>query len=123
MPGQPPRPAGNSGTAPGGVASDGFPDDWIYPNSWSAPPTPSPGMAPAAPSPPFGAFNPGISNRPLPPTDPFAAYWSTIPASRLAAVAWAPPIFPDAFGRFQLTRPAPAPLELPRTTEGGLLGG
>jgi hypothetical protein len=38
-------------------------------------------------------------------------------------VAWAPPIFPDAFGRFQLTPPAPAPRDLPLTTESGLLGG
>jgi hypothetical protein len=83
---------------------------------------PAAGPAPAAPSPSPGSFNPGISNG-LPPTDPFAAYWSTIPASRLTAVAFAPPIFPDAFGRFHLTPPAPAPSHFPFSVESGLLGG
>jgi hypothetical protein len=122
VPEQPPKPADSPGTAPAGVESDGYPNDWIYPTSWPAPSATSPGIAPPAPSPPIGTFNPGISKPPLPPTDPLAAYWSTIPASRLAAVAWAPPIFPDAFGRFQLTRPAPA-APLPLTIESGLLGG
>jgi hypothetical protein len=122
VPGQPPMPADSPGTAPASAESDGYPNDWIYPNSWNTRPGTSPGMAPPAPSPPVGAFNPGISNQSLPPTDPLAAYWSTIPASRLVAVAWAPPIFPDAFGRFQLARPAPA-APLPLTVESGLLGG
>jgi SCP1.201-like deaminase len=123
VPGQAPKQAGSPGVAPASAGSDPYPDDWIYPDGWNAPPAASPGTAPPAPSPRHSAANPGISNQSVPPTDPFAAYWSMIPASRLGAVAWAPPIFPDAFGRFHLTPPAPAPLDVAPTTISGLLGG
>jgi len=80
-------------------APDG-PDDWFvpgnaridpYPNDWFVP-------SPAAPD----AVNAGLSNRsaaPIanpaaPPPDPFAAYWSQIPASRVGAMAWDPPNLP-----------------------------
>jgi hypothetical protein len=122
VPGQTPNQADNSGIAPASTASDGYPNDWIHPNTWNPPQAISP--SPARPptntvSSPVGL---GFSNG-LPPTDPFAAHWSTIPASRLTAVAFAPPIFPDASGRFQLTLPAPAPSHFPFSGEGGLLGG
>ncbi len=122
VPGQPPRLATDPGAAPASTASDGHPDDWINPDSWNPPSATWPSPAPPAPRSRSSSFNPGFSNG-LPPTDPFAAYWSTIPASRLTAVAFAPPIFPDASGRFQLTLPAPAPSHLPFSVESGILGG
>jgi hypothetical protein len=91
-----------------------FPDDWIYPDNRNAPtPAAGPSSAPPAPSPRPNPFHYGFANPSTPPLHPFAAYWDTIPASRVGAVAWAPPIFPDAFGRFLLTPPAPAPLAVP----------
>jgi hypothetical protein len=112
-------------TAPWSPGTDHFfPDDWIYPDNRNAPtPAAAPNSAPPAPSPQPNPFDLG-SNPPTPPLDPFAAYWDTIPASRLSAVAWAPPIFPDAFGRFLLTPPAPAPLAVPPyVSAGGLFDG
>jgi hypothetical protein len=74
-----------------------FPDDWMSPDSWNAPTLPAaPSTALPPPSPQPNAANPAVSNRPAPPPDPFAAYWALIPASRLTAVAWAPPIFPSS---------------------------
>jgi hypothetical protein len=70
-----------------------FPDDWIYPDNRN-PPTLT--AAPSAPSPQPNALNPAISNRPTSPPDPFAAYWALIPASRVGAMAWHPPIFPSS---------------------------
>jgi hypothetical protein len=145
VPGQPPKPAAFPGTAPAIAESDGYPNDWIYPNSWNAPLAAAPSVAPPAPSPPVGAFNPGISNQPLPPTDPFAAYWSLIPASRAGAMAWAPPVFlpPNPFAHENIPAskwvtplpiflnspgqsppPVPAPRDLPPSAAAdGLLGG
>jgi hypothetical protein len=112
------------GQSPGRIApwSPGtdhfFPDDWFVPAPLA---TPSIGPPPQSPQP--NAANPAISNRPPARPDPFAAYWAMIPASRLTAVAWAPPIFPDAFGRFPLMPPAPAPRDFPPDFgTGGLLG-
>jgi hypothetical protein len=108
------------GQSPGRIApwSPGtdhfFPDDWIYPDNRNAPNSAAaPSPAPPTPSPQPDAANPAISNRPAPPPDPFAAYWSLIPASRVGALAWAPPIFPNSFGQFPSTTPAPPPLSLP----------
>jgi hypothetical protein len=42
------------------------------------------------------------------------------PASRLTALAWEPPRFPDALGQFPLSAPPPRDIPLPTT---GLLGG
>ncbi len=110
---------------PGRAGTDAsYPDDWIYPDNRNAPtPAAAPSTAPPAPSPQPNAANPAISNRPAPPPDPFAAYWSLIPASRVGAMAWAPPIFPNSFGQFLLTAPAPVPLNVPPIPAGGLLGG
>jgi hypothetical protein len=77
--------------------ADGYPNDWIYPDSQSPPaPAEAPGTAPPAPSP---QPNPAASNRPLARLDPLAAYWAQVPASRVGAMAWHPPIFlsPDSF--------------------------
>ena len=83
-------------------------DDWVHPDDWFVPTS----MAPPQPS---------IRNlRPAPP-DPFAAYWASIPASRVGALAWHPPIFPDALGQFSI--PAPAPLTAPPEAANGILGG
>src|ERR1700681_3290087 len=69
-----------------GKASDG-PDDWFVPTATSYPddwfvPTPSapPNAGQLAPGAQTAAANPGSSNRPAAPPDPFAAYWSLIPA-------------------------------------------
>jgi hypothetical protein len=71
-----------------------YPDDWIYFDNRNAPtPAAAPSTAPPAPSPQPNAANPAISNRPVALPDPFAAYWSMIPASRAGAMAWHPPIF------------------------------
>jgi hypothetical protein len=76
--------------------ADGYPNDWIYPDSQnpsapaaassSALPTPGPQLKPAF-------------NRPPARLDPLAAYWAQVPASRVGAMAWHPPIFlsPDSF--------------------------
>jgi hypothetical protein len=84
----------DNGFVPSSVESDGFPDDWIYPDGRKAPPLAgAPNPAPQAPSSQSAAATPGISSRPAPRPDPFAAYWAMIPASRLDAFAWAPPDF------------------------------
>jgi len=117
-PGQAPSPTDlpNDWILPGTAGTDAsYPDDWIYPDNRNA-------LAPPAPSPQPGAI-PAISNRPAPPPDPFAAYWSLIPASRVGALAWAAPIFPNSFGQFPSTTPAPPPLAVPSIPTGGLLGG
>jgi hypothetical protein len=93
---------------------DGLPDDWFVPGNAGAvasPPgdasnpsnanVPAPAAAPnpSAPNPQSSAATPSASNQPAPRPDPFAAYWSLIPASRAGAMAWHPPIFlsPDPF--------------------------
>src|ERR1700720_3517692 len=118
-----PNPTGhpNDWIAPGSAETDAsYPDDWIYPNSPNTPT--APGTTPPAPSPQPSVANPAISNRPAPPPDPFAAYWALIPASRVGAMAWHPPIFPNSLGQFPL--PAPAPRDVwPTVGANGLLGG
>jgi hypothetical protein len=48
------------------------------------------------PGAPPAAANPDIRNQATPRPDPFAAYWSLIPASRAGAMAWQPPFFPSS---------------------------
>jgi hypothetical protein len=87
-----------------GIDEDGLPNDWfvpanpgaVGPNNTSLP-TPAAAPNPAAPNPQPSAAAFGLSNQPAPPRpDPLAAYWSLIPASRVGALAWAPPIFPSS---------------------------
>jgi hypothetical protein len=67
---------------------------------------PAPNLQPSAA--PLGA-----SNQPTPRPDPFAAYWALIPASRVGALAWAPPIFPSSNPfAFQNIPAAPPPFSL-----------
>jgi hypothetical protein len=117
-----PNPTGhpNDWIAPWSAETDAsYPDDWIYPNSSNLP---APGTTPPAPSPQPSVANPAISNRPAPRPDPFGAYWALIPASRVGAMAWHPPIFPNSLGQFPL--PAPAPRDVwPTVGANGLLGG
>ena len=84
-----------------------YPDDWYVPT-------------PPAPAAPRSTANPGISNPATTRPDPFEAYWSLIPASRIGAMAWHPPIFPNSAGQFPLA--APAPLSVPGVAKQGLLG-
>jgi hypothetical protein len=124
VPKQAPNPTDqpNVGSVPWSAETDAsFPDDWIYPDSQrpalaaaqsTIPPPPSPQPNPS----------PAVSNRPPARFDPLAAYWSQIPASRVGALAWEPPIFPDSFGRFPPVAPAPR-IDPPRFAPGGLLGG
>jgi hypothetical protein len=118
--------------------SPSYPDDWIYPDDWTVPGNPRGDNGPddwvvppssAMPSMAQSAFatqpnspNPSISIWPAPPPDPLAAYWSRIPASRLAAVVRHPPIFPDALGRYPLPAPAPANPPPPDIPYGLLVG-
>jgi hypothetical protein len=94
---------------PGALEDDGFPNDWIYPDSQNplTPATP-PSTAPRAPSP---QPNPAASNRPPARFDPYAAFWAQVPASRIGAMAWHPPIFlsPDSF----------SPQDTPSSARGG----
>ena len=105
-----PKPPPNTPAADGiddwfvpGQASDG-PDDWFaptgapadtsFPDDWFVP-TPSANVGQLA----TGArttVNQVNPNRPAAPPDPFAAYWSRIPASRVGAMAWDPPVFPES---------------------------
>jgi hypothetical protein len=76
-------------------------DDWLDPgtdpdggpNDWFVPPTATPiaGQVPpdAQPNTNFGSSYPAVQ------PDPFAAYWSQVPASRIGALAWAPPYLPS----------------------------
>ncbi len=83
---------------------DGLPNDWFVPaNPGAVAPNnanlPAPAAAPNQPAPNLqaSAATPGPSNRRMPPRpDPLAAYWALIPASRVGALAWAPPIFPSS---------------------------
>ena len=86
-----------------GQASDG-PDDWFVPagapadtsdpDDWFVP-TPSANVGQLATG-AQTATNQAGSNRFAAPPDPFAAYWSRIPASRVGAMAWDPPVFPGS---------------------------
>jgi hypothetical protein len=134
--------------------ADGYPNDWFvpgadgFPNDRISPDNPNahalavaPPTAPQAPSPPPNAAKPVPSNRPAARFDPYEAYWSQIPASRVGAMAWHPPIFlsadplsrqnmpafvwgtsppflPSPFGQFPSTANA-----LPDLPTGGILGG
>jgi hypothetical protein len=97
-----PKPPPN---APASNGIDDGPDDWFvpngapvdasYPDDWFVPtPSATPSRAQPAPGAPAAATNPGISNPPATRPDPLAAYWALIPASRVGAMAWDPPIFP-----------------------------
>jgi hypothetical protein len=93
--------------------ADGYPNDWFVPDADGYAPTPAaaPRTAPSAPSPQTNVVNPATSNRPPARFDPLAAYWAQVPASRVGAMAWHPPIFlsPDSF----------APQETPSSARGG----
>ncbi len=113
-------------TRNGPVGGTSYPDDWFVPaNAHASTAFPDdwfvlkPSAATSTQPPP----NPqsSVLNRPAAPLDPFAAFWSSIPASRVGALAWHPPIFPNASGQFEL--PAPAPLTAPPEAANGILGG
>ena len=95
---------------------DGFPNDWFVPGNAGAlapdnpnMPTPAAAPSPPVPNPQPSAATPGPSNQPAPPRqDPSAAYWALIPASRVGALAWAPPIFPSSNPFSPQNTPAPA---------------
>jgi hypothetical protein len=102
-----------------GQVDDG-PDDWFVP-----PPAATPSLGQPAP----GA-QPAAANSDNPPParpDPFAAFWSLIPASRAGAMAWHPPIFLGDSPTFPPATsttaawPARPPAEIPYLrTSGGL---
>jgi hypothetical protein len=102
QPNAPPNGVPGSSLAPDGIddwivpapapGRTDHPDDWIHPSS-NAPTAIAPSAAPPAPSQQPNAAAPGLSNRPPPPSDPLAAYWSLIPASRAGAMTWHPPVF------------------------------
>jgi hypothetical protein len=141
-----------------GKASDG-PDDWFvpgdprtdpsYPDDWFVPPRSiAPNTEQPAPGPQPHAANAGFFSTASARPDPFAAYWSLIPASRVGAMAWDPPnlpLFPSSTDNFAAsTPPSPPPfspgswpptlgvdsppwssppsLHSPPIPEGGLLG-
>jgi hypothetical protein len=82
-------------SAPSASSGDSLPDDWFVPQP-SVPPSPT--------QPPFGpqssTLNPVAPSPPATPRDPYAAYWSLVPASRVGAFAWHPPIFLNSDGQF-----------------------
>jgi hypothetical protein len=116
--------------------SDGYPDDWFvpasdgYPDDWFLPtPSATPNTGQLARSVPAAA-DPGRSNPAPARPDPFAAYWSLIPASRVGAMAWYPPVFlgdPPTFPPDSSTTSAwraRPPARIPNLpTSGGILGG
>jgi hypothetical protein len=73
-----------------------YPDDWFVPTGSSSPdstPTaPNSQSAPAVPA-NRNAFAPPNNGSRAARPDPLAAFWSLIPASRVGAMAWHPPIF------------------------------
>jgi hypothetical protein len=91
-------------------ASDGYPDDWFvpesdgYPDDWFVPASAAPTAAQPAPQP--GSPNPALTTRPAPRPDPLADFWSRVPASRVGAMAWHPPIFLNSPGQSALAAPA-----------------
>jgi hypothetical protein len=91
-----PQPPPSSQPSDGGIddwfvpdSVDGGPDDWFVPQSSTAPGAgqPPPGVQPNPAN--FGSSYPAMA-----PRDPFAAYWSMIPADRVGAMAWDPPNLP-----------------------------
>jgi hypothetical protein len=144
VPGPAPSPPNHpdNGLVPSSVESDGFPDDWIYPDGRKASAVAgAPYPAPQVPSSQSAAATPANSGRPAPRPDPFAAYWAMIPASRLDPFAWAPPDFssfnpfssgnsaasdrttplPRSLGQFLYA--ASAPPDIASVPAGGLFGG
>jgi hypothetical protein len=90
--------------------ADGYPNDWFVPDNQSQPASAAP-SPPPAPSPQTNAAEPVPTNRPAARFDPYEAFWSQVPASRVGAMAWHPPIFlsPDSF----------SPQETPSSARGG----
>jgi hypothetical protein len=88
---------------PGDSRADTFPNDWFVP-----PPTVTPNTGQF---PPGAQPNTANSGSPYPAVrpDPFAAYWSQIPASRIGAMAWAPPYLPPFSPSSTNNFPAPTP--------------
>ena len=103
--------------------ADGYPDDWFVPAPAAAPAQSGPGAQSNAAVPP-------VSNPPTVRPDPSAAFWSLVPASRVGAMAWNPPIFPGDSTTFPPGGPTtPASPGWPATgipsirTSGGLYDG
>jgi len=96
-----------------GTDPDGGPDDWFLP-----PPTATPGTQ----FPPFAQPNTSFGNTyPAVRPDPFPAYWSQIPASRIGASSWAPPYLPGSSPWATNNYAAPTPASpIPRTPTLGL---
>jgi hypothetical protein len=98
--------------------NDGYPNDWFvpasdgYPDDWFVPTSAAPGATQPALDPQAGTANPALTTRPAPRPDPLADFWSRVPASRVGAMAWHPPIFLNSPGQSPLA--APAPLNVPR---------
>jgi hypothetical protein len=95
---------------PPSAQDDSFPDDWhvppsaqgdSFPDDWYVPPSAQPSGA-----------NLGFTASPAPPSS-IAAYWSRLAADRQRTAPWAPPMFPDTFGRFPAVSFAPAPRSAP----------
>jgi hypothetical protein len=100
-----------------GLDEDGLPNDWFVPADPGAVapnianmPAPAAASNPPVPNPQPSAAPLGPTNPPAPPRpDPLAAYWALIPASRVGALAWAPPIFPSSNPFAFQNIPAPPP--------------
>jgi len=113
QPNAPPSDGIDDWFVPGNTPSDAsLPDDWFVP--W-------PSAKPNAPQVPPGpqSNNTVNANNRYPAAvspDPFAAYWSQIPASRVGAMAWDPPnlrLFPPSSNNFSGPTPPSAPPILP----------
>jgi hypothetical protein len=76
----PKPPPGNPASEVPGAAFDDGPDDWFVPPSSAAPSA-------------WPAASAGGSGAPPGWPDPWAAFWSRIPANSAGALAWQPPIF------------------------------
>jgi hypothetical protein len=123
-----PRPANN----PLSPLNDGYPDDWFvpqddgHPDDWFVPASSAaPSAAQPAPDPQSNAGSFGVAARPA-PRDPFEDFWSRVPADRLRAVAFAPPVFAGAPGRIPSTPLASAQWDgrpIPHVPPGMLFGG
>jgi hypothetical protein len=87
LPGKPPDDGPDDWFVPGSPSADGYPNDWFVP----PPVAPNAGRFPSGASPNTTSFG---GSYPAVPPDPFAAYWSQIPASRVGAMAWDPPNLP-----------------------------
>jgi hypothetical protein len=105
----------------GAPADTSYLDDWFVPT-----PSTTPGTGQFAPGAQTAIGNPGRSNTPAPWPDPFAAYWSLIPAGGVGATAWDPPTFPGNSPNNPSTPSWPPaqspPVASPKIPIGGLLG-